>query len=245
MALGFGVWLHHMFATGIPFLALAFFSGASFAIAIPSAIAVFAWVATIWTGRPVMTAAFLYFASFIVMFVIGGVSGVVTAAVPTDLQVTDTYFVVAHIHYVLIGINLFAVLGALHVWFPKMTGRFLNETFGKWAFAIVFFGFNLAFLPMHWTGLLGMPRRIYTYPAGLGWETPNLITTVGAFVLAFGILLFLINVFAQPPQRAACRSQSVGRAVPRMEHAVTAATLQFPRGPPHCQSSSALGIKAW
>jgi cytochrome c oxidase subunit I len=195
MALGFGVWLHHMFATGIPFLALAFFSGASFAIAIPSAIAVFAWVATIWTGRPVLTAAFLYYASFIVMFVIGGVSGVVTAAVPADLQVTDTYFVVAHIHYVLIGINLFAVLGALHVWFPKMTGRFLNETFGKWAFAIVFFGFNLAFLPMHWTGLLGMQRRIYTYPAGLGWETPNLITTVGAFVLGFGILLFLINVF--------------------------------------------------
>jgi cytochrome c oxidase subunit I len=195
MALGFGVWLHHMFATGIPFLALAFFSGASFAIAIPSAIAVFAWVATIWTGRPVMTTAFLYFAGFVVMFVIGGVSGVVTASVPADLQVTDTYFVVAHIHYVLIGINLFAVLGALHVWFPKMTGRLLNETFGKWAFAVVFVGFNLAFLPMHWTGLLGMPRRIYTYPAGLGWETPNLITTVGAFVLAFGILLFLINVF--------------------------------------------------
>ena len=139
--------------------------------------------------------SFLYFAGFVVMFVIGGVSGVVTAAVPADLQVTDTYFVVAHIHYVLIGINLFAVLGALHVWFPKMTGHFLNETFGKWAFAIVFFGFNLAFLPMHWTGLLGMPRRIYTYPAGLGWETPNMITTVGAFVLAFGILLFLINVF--------------------------------------------------
>ena len=195
MALGFGVWLHHMFATGIPFLALAFFSGASFAIAIPSSIAVFAWIATIWTGRPVLTAAFLYYAGFIVMFVIGGVSGVVTAAVPTDLQVTDTYFVVAHIHYVLIGINLFAVLGALHVWFPKMTGRFLDETFGKWAFAVIFFGFNLAFLPMHWTGLIGMPRRIYTYPAGLGWETPNMITTIGAFVLAFGILLFLINVF--------------------------------------------------
>ena len=195
MALGFGVWLHHMFATGIPFLALAFFSGASFAIAIPSAIAVFAWIATIWTGRPVLTAAFLYYAGFVVMFVIGGVSGVVTASVPADLQVTDTYFVVAHIHYVLIGINLFAVLGALHVWFPKMTGRMIDETFGKWAFAVIFFGFNLAFLPMHWTGLIGMPRRIYTYPAGLGWETPNMVTTIGAFVLAFGILLFLINVF--------------------------------------------------
>ena len=195
MALGFGVWLHHMFATGIPFLALAFFSGASFAIAIPSAIAVFAWIATIWTGRPVLTAAFLYYAGFVVMFVIGGVSGVVTASVPADLQVTDTYFVVAHIHYVLIGINLFAVLGALHVWFPKMAGRMIDETFGKWVFAVIFFGFNLAFLPMHWTGLIGMPRRIYTYPAGLGWETPNMITTIGAFVLAFGILLFLINVF--------------------------------------------------
>ena len=195
MALGFGVWLHHMFATGIPFLALAFFSGASFAIAIPSAIAVFAWIATIWTGRPVLTAAFLYYAGFVVMFVIGGVSGVVTASVPADLQVTDTYFVVAHIHYVLIGINLFAVLGALHVWFPKMTGRMIDETFGKWVFAVIFFGFNLAFLPMHWTGLIGMPRRIYTYPAGLGWKTPNMITTIGAFVLAFGILLFLINVF--------------------------------------------------
>ena len=244
MALGFGVWLHHMFATGIPFLALAFFSGASFAIAIPSAIAVFAWIATIWTGRPVLTSAFLYFAGFVVMFVIGGVSGVVTASVPADLQVTDTYFVVAHIHYVLIGINLFAVLGALHVWFPKMTGRLLSETFGKWVFWVVFVGFNLAFLPMHWTGLLGMPRRIYTYPAGLGWETPNLITTAGAFVLAFGILLFLINVFMSLPQRPACGAQSMGRALARMEHALAAAALQFPRRAEDCEPPSALGVAA-
>ncbi|HZD26877.1 MAG TPA: cbb3-type cytochrome c oxidase subunit I, partial [Alphaproteobacteria bacterium] len=123
MVLGFGVWLHHMFVTGIPLLALSFFSGASFIITIPSAISVFAWVATIWSGRPVVTTAFLYFASFIAMFVIGGVSGVMTAAVPADLQLHGTYFVVAHIHYVLIGINLFAVLGALYFWFPKMTGR--------------------------------------------------------------------------------------------------------------------------
>ena len=115
---------------GFPFLALVFFSGASFIIAIPSAVAVFAWIATIWTGRPVMTCAFLYFAAFIVMFTIGGVSGVMTAAVPADLQLTSTYFVVAHIHYVLIGINLFAVLGALHVWFPKMTGRMMDERLG-------------------------------------------------------------------------------------------------------------------
>ena len=161
------------------------------------------------------------------MFVIGGVSGVMTAAVPADLQFTDTYFVVAHIHYVLIGINLFAVLGALAVWFPKMTGRLLDETLGKWAFWIVFVGFNLAFLPMHLTGLLGMPRRIYTYPAGVGWETPNMITTVGAFVLAFGILLFLVNVLSASRNGRACGPKSLGRAVPRMEHAVAAAALQF------------------
>ena len=195
MVLGFGVWIHHMFATGIPFLALSFFSGASFIITIPSAIAVFAWVATIWAGRPVITTAFLYFASFIAMFVIGGVSGVMTAAVPADLQLHGTYFVVAHIHYVLIGINLFGVLGALYFWFPKMSGRLLDERLGRWNFWTVFVGFNLAFLPMHWTGLMGMPRRIYTYPADMGWTTLNLVTTVGSFILAVGILLLLINVW--------------------------------------------------
>ena len=194
MVLGFGVWVHHMFATGMPFLALSFFSGASFIITIPSAVAVFAWVATIWAGRPVVTTAFLYFASFIPMFVMGGVSGVMTASVPADLQLTDTYFVVAHIHYVLIGINLFGVLGGLYFWFPKMTGRMLDERLGRWNFWTVFFGFNLAFLPMHWTGLMGMPRRVYTYPPDVGWTTLNLITTIGAFILAFGILLLLVNV---------------------------------------------------
>ncbi|UIJ74184.1 cytochrome c oxidase subunit I [Aurantimonas sp. HBX-1] len=194
MVLGFGVWVHHMFATGIPFLATSFFSGASFIITIPSAIAVFAWIATIWTGRVVVTTAFLYFASFIAMFTIGGVSGVMTASVPADLQLHDTYFVVAHIHYVLIGINLFGVLGAVYFWFPKMTGRMLGERLGRWNFWITFFGFNLAFLPMHWTGLLGMPRRIYTYPENVGWTSVNLTTTIGAFILAVGILLLFINV---------------------------------------------------
>ena len=196
MVLGFGVWLHHMFATGLPFLALSFFSAASFVITIPSAVAVFAWIATIWTGRPVITTAFLFFAGFIAMFVIGGVSGVMTAAVPADRQLTDTYFVVAHLHYVLIGINLFAVMGALYVWFPKITGRLMSERLGRWNFWLVFVGFNLGFFPMHVTGLMGMPRRIYTYPDGLGWDTLNLITTIGAFVLAIGILLLLINLAA-------------------------------------------------
>jgi cytochrome c oxidase subunit I len=194
MALGFGVWVHHMFATGLPSLALAFFSGASLIITIPSAVAVFAWVATIWTGRPVITTAFLFFASMIVLFVIGGVSGVMTAATPVDWQLTDTYFVVAHIHYVLIGINVFPVAGAIYYWFPKMTGRLMNERLGRWNFWTMFIGFNVCFLPMHTLGLLGMPRRIYTYPADMGWATQNLVVSLGAVLFAIGVLLLLINV---------------------------------------------------
>jgi len=194
MMLGFGVWVHHMFVTGISTMSLSFFSGASFIITIPSAVAVFSWIATIWLGRPVITTAFLYFASFIVMFVIGGVSGVVTASAAADLQLHGTYFVVAHIHYVLIGINLFGVLGGLYLWFPKMTGRMMGEGLGKAAFWVTFFGFNLAFLPMHWTGLLGMPRRIYTYPEGAGWTTVNVISTVGSFILAAGLAMVALNV---------------------------------------------------
>ncbi|MDB5396889.1 MAG: ctaD [Rhodospirillales bacterium] len=194
MVLGFGVWVHHMFATGMPNLALSFFSGASIVIAVPSAVAVFAWLATIWSGRPVVTTAFLFFASMIVLFVIGGVSGFMTGSVPVDWQLTDTYFVVAHLHYVLIGINLFPVAGAIYYWFPKFTGRMLDEELGRWNFWTMFIGFNIAFLPMHLTGLWGMPRRVYTYPDGMGWDWLNLITSVGSFLFAFGILLLLINV---------------------------------------------------
>jgi len=195
MILGFGVWVHHMFATGLPPLSLSFFSAASMVIVIPSAVAVFAWIATIWTGRPVFTTAFLFFAGFIFVFVVGGVSGFMTAAVPLDWQLTDTYFVVAHIHYVLIGINVFPVVGGIYYWFPKMTGKLLNETLGRWNFWLMFAGFNIGFFPMHIAGLLGMPRRIYTYPDGLGWNTVNLITSLGAYLFAIGVLLFVINVF--------------------------------------------------
>jgi heme/copper-type cytochrome/quinol oxidase subunit 1 len=183
-----------MFATGLPGLGLSFFSGASIAITIPSAVAVFAWLATIWLGRPVITTAFLFFASMILLFVIGGVSGFMTASVPVDWQLTDTYFVVAHIHYVLVGINVFPVVGAVYFWFPKMTGKLLDERLGRWNFWTMFIGFNLAFLPMHLTGLLGMPRRVYTYADGMGWDTLNLITSVGSFILAIGVLLLFINV---------------------------------------------------
>jgi cytochrome c oxidase subunit I len=195
MIFGFGVWVHHMFATGLPGLGLAFFSGASIAIVLPSAVAVFAWLATIWLGRPVITTAFLYFSSMILLFVIGGVSGFMTASVPVDWQLTDTYFVVAHLHYVLIGINVFPVVGATYFWFPKMTGRLLDERLGRWNFWTMFLGFNLAFLPMHLTGLLGMPRRIYTYNDYGGWHALNLITSIGSFVFAVGVLMFFVNVF--------------------------------------------------
>ena len=194
MAFGFGVWIHHMFATGLPNLPLAFFSGASLIITIPSAVAVFAWTATIWTGRPVFTTAFLFFASMVILFVIGGVSGVVTAATPADWQLTDTYFVVAHLHYTLIGINVFPVVGAVYYWFPKMSGKLLNERLGKWNFWVMFIGFNVGFLPMHTLGLLGMPRRIYTYPANMGWSVQNLIVSLGSGLFAVGVLLFFINV---------------------------------------------------
>jgi cytochrome c oxidase subunit I len=195
MIFGFGVWVHHMFATGLPGLGLSFFSGASIAIVIPSAVAVFAWLATIWLGRPVITTAFLFFSSMILLFVIGGVSGFMTASVPVDWQLTDTYFVVAHLHYVLIGINVFPVMGAVYFWFPKMSGRMLDERLGRWNFWISFVGFNLAFLPMHLTGLLGMPRRVYTYHEGMGWDTLNMITSVGSFVFAVGVLLLFVNVW--------------------------------------------------
>ena len=195
MILGFGVWVHHMFATGLPALSLSFFSGASLVITFPSAVAVFAWIATIWTGRPVITTAFLFFASMILLFVIGGVSGFMTSSVPVDWQLTDTYFVVAHIHYVLIGINVFPVVGATYFWFPKFTGKLMDEKLGRWNFWTMFVGFNVAFLPMHLTGLLGMPRRVYTYPEGMGWDTLNLITTIGSFVFATGVLLFFVNAW--------------------------------------------------
>ncbi|HET6907380.1 MAG TPA: cbb3-type cytochrome c oxidase subunit I [Rhodanobacteraceae bacterium] len=194
MVLGFGVWVHHMFSTGLPAVAMGFFSAASFVIVIPSAVSVFSWVATIWTGRPVFTTAFKFFAAEVVLFVIGGVSGFMTAAVPLDWQLTDTYFVVAHIHYVLIGINVFPVIGGIYHWFPKMSGRMLSEKLGWWNFWLMFIGFNVGFFPMHISGLAGMPRRIYTYPASMGWGDLNLVTTIGAFIFALGVLLFVVNV---------------------------------------------------
>lgn len=194
MLLGFGVWVHHMFATGLPTVALSIFGAASMVISIPSAVAVFAWIATIWLGRPVFKTPFLFFAGFVMLFVIGGMSGVMTAAVPLDWQLNETYFIVAHLHYVLLGINVFPVVGAIYYWFPKFTGRMMSEKLGKWSFWVMFIGFNAGFFPMHIAGLLGMPRRIYTYPSRMGWDGINLITTLGSFMFALGVLIFLVNV---------------------------------------------------
>jgi heme/copper-type cytochrome/quinol oxidase subunit 1 len=164
------------------------------AIAIPSAIQIFAWLATIIGGRPVMRTPFLFVLGFIVVFVIGGLSGVMFAVISFDQQVTDSYFVVAHFHYVLFGGAVFPILAAIHYWLPKMSGRMFSERLGVASFWVVFVGFNLAFFPMHIAGLLGMPRRVYTYPDHMGWNLLNLLSTIGSFVLAFGILLILLNV---------------------------------------------------
>lgn len=192
---GFGVWLHHMFSVGMSDMAMSFFSAGSMMISIFTIVQVFAWVGTIWKGRLVMTTAMYFALGTIVCLVIGGLSGVFTADIPSDWQVHDTYFVVAHIHYVLIGANVFPVFAGFYYWIPKMTGRMMDERIGKWSFWIMFIGFNVGFFPMHLLGLGGMPRRIYTYVPGLGLGPLNMIVTIGAFVLGIGMLVSIINFF--------------------------------------------------
>jgi cytochrome c oxidase subunit I len=191
--LAFGLWVHHMFATGLPRLGYAFYTAASMAVSIPAGIQIFCWIATIWDGRPRFATPLLWVIGFIVTFVIGGLTGVMLASVPIDLQLHDTYFVVAHFHYVLIGGSVFPLLGAIAYWYPKFTGRMMSEAWGKASFWLAFIGFQVAFFPMHFLGILGMPRRVYTYPAGLGWDTLNLVSTIGAFVLALAVLIFVLN----------------------------------------------------
>jgi cytochrome c oxidase subunit I len=192
--LAFGLWVHHMFATGLPRVGYSFYTAASMTVAIPTGLQIFCWLATMWDGRPRFQVPMLYVVAFIFTFVIGGLSGVIIASVPLDLELHDTYFIVAHFHYVLIGGAVFPLLAVLTYWYPKMTGRMMSETLGKISFWMVFLGFQLAFFPMHFAGLLGMPRRVYTYPAGLGLELPNLLSTIGAFVVGAAVLLFVVNV---------------------------------------------------
>jgi heme/copper-type cytochrome/quinol oxidase subunit 1 len=187
------VWAHHMFTTPQTIVVLIFFMLGTYLIAIPTGIKVFNWVATLWRGS-IVTATPLYFAAgFLGLFLIGGITGVILATFPVDWQLHDTYFVVAHFHYVLVGAAMFAIFGGLYYWLPKMTGRMMNETLGKISFWFMFVGFNVTFLIQHSSGLSGMPRRIYEYTAASGWEPYNLVSTIGSFILAVGILISLVN----------------------------------------------------
>jgi len=190
---GFGVWAHHMFAVGMGPVADAVFSVGTMLIAIPTGVKIFNWLATLWGGTIRPTVAFHYAAGLIALFTVGGLSGVMHSSPPVDLQQTDSYFVVAHFHYVLIGGSLFGLLAGAYYWWPKITGRLLDERLGKVQFWILVVGFNLTFFPQHYLGAIGMPRRIYTYGPGRGWEFWNLMSTVGAFGIGLSILLFLVN----------------------------------------------------
>jgi cytochrome c oxidase subunit I len=192
--LSFGLWVHHMFATGIPQLGSSFFTASSMLIAIPSGLQIFCWIATLWGGRPVYKTPLLFVIAFIVTFVIGGLTGVMVASVPLDLQVHDTYFVVAHFHYVLIGGAVFPLIGAIYYWFPKVTGRMMSERLGHWNFWLAFLAFNAAFFPMHILGLEGMPRRVYTYPVETEWGGLNLFVSLTALVFAGSFLLLAYNI---------------------------------------------------
>ncbi|HEX6627086.1 MAG TPA: cytochrome c oxidase subunit I [Gemmatimonadaceae bacterium] len=192
--LGFGLWVHHMFATPLPQLGQSFFTAASSAISIPSGVQIFCWIATIWSGRPRFTTSFMFVIGFFLLFIIGGLTGVMIASVPYDLQVHDTFFIVAHFHYVLIGGAVFPLWAGFYLWFPKLTGRILSERLGKWNFWLFFIGMNVTFFPMHVLGLMGMPRRIYTYPPEMGWGSLNMLSSIGAVLIATSALVFVINV---------------------------------------------------
>jgi cytochrome c oxidase subunit 1 len=193
--IGFGVWVHHMFATPLPRLGQGMFTAASMMIVVPNGVQMFCWLATLWAGkRPRLTLPLAWVVAFFIVFMIGGLTGVMLASVSLDVQVHDTFFVVAHLHYVLIAGSVFPLFGAFYLWFPKWTGRMLNVAAGWWHLALFVIGFNMTFWPMHNLGLRGMTRRRYTYPAETGWMTLNMIATIGAFLMGIAVLVFIINV---------------------------------------------------
>ncbi len=192
--ISWGVWAHHMFATGMGPIADSFFAVSTMIIAIPTGVKIFNWMATLYGGRISFTSAMMFAIGSIALFTIGGISGVWHASPPLDLQQTDTYFVVAHFHYVLVGGLIMAVFSGFYYWFPKLTGRFMSETLGKWHFWLFFIGMNMTFFIMHFAGLLGMPRRIFTYSPELNVGTMNLWETVGAFIQAAAVLVFVYNI---------------------------------------------------
>src|SRR5919112_5560216 len=187
--LGFGVWAHHMFAVGMGAIADATFAVPTMLIAIPTGVKIFNWIFTMWGGSVRFTTAMKFAVALVGLFTIGGISGVMHASPPADLQQTDTYFIVAHFHYVLFGGSMMGIFGGIYYYYPKMTGRLLSEKIGTWHFWVTFVGMNLAFFPMHYSGLMGMPRRIYTYDAGQGWELFNKMSTIGTGILILGTLV--------------------------------------------------------
>ena len=191
--MGWGVWSHHMFSVGLGPLADSFFALTTMLIAIPTGVKIFNWLATLWGGKIELKTAMLFALGFIALFTMGGLSGFMHASPPADLQQTDTYFVVAHIHYVLFGGAIMGVFAGIYYWFPKMTGKFLNETLGKIHFWATMISMNLTFFPMHFVGLLGMPRRVYTYSPNMGFDTMNLLSTIGALLLGASVLVFVVN----------------------------------------------------
>ena len=204
--IGFGVWVHHMFATPVPQLGQSFFTGTSMLITVFTAAQIFCWIATLWMGRPVWKTPLLFLIGFVITFVIGGMTGVMIAAIPFDLQAHDTYFIVAHLHYVLIGGAVMPLFAAFYYWFPKITGRMLNETAGRWHFWLFAIGVNVTFFPMHFLGLQGMTRRVYTYLAEMGWGELNLLATLGAVTTVIGMVIFVLNVLTSSRRGAVAGS---------------------------------------
>ncbi len=191
--MGWGVWSHHMFSVGLGPLADSFFALSTMLIAIPTGVKIFNWIATLWGGRIILKTPMLFSLGFIALFTMGGLSGFMHASPPSDLQQTDTYFVVAHIHYVLFGGAIFGIFSGIYYWFPKMTGRMMNDRLGKLHFWLMFIAMNVAFFPMHFVGMLGMPRRVYTYSPGMGFESFNLVSTIGALLLGLSMFVFIVN----------------------------------------------------
>lgn len=213
--LGFMVWAHHMFTTGLGPVANGLFSIATMLIAVPTGVKIFNWLFTLWGGSIRFTTASLFAIGFIPTFVMGGVTGVMLASAPADFQYHDSYFVVAHFHYVIVGGLIFGIFAGLHYWWPKMFGRMLNETIGKITFWTFFIGFHLTFFVQHFLGLLGMPRRVYTYLGGQGYDDMNYISTIGAFLMGVGTIAFLLNIFITwaKPRNAAADAWEDGRTL--------------------------------